>query len=89
MSGFLELDAERVGATQFDSLMGFQRHRLASHVGLDGQFPGAEVNQGGQYDTGWAAIIEDLIHRGADGPAAHDDIVNQDDVPTLGIEGQA
>src|SRR5690554_3635751 len=67
LPGFLKLNAQRIRAAQFYPLMGIQRKGPGRNVGLDGQLPGTEVDQCGQYDTRRTAVIEDLVHRRTDG----------------------
>src|SRR5690554_2398693 len=89
LPGFLKLDMQRFGAAQFYSLMGFQFNYLANHIRLDWQFPGAQVDQCGQYDTGRTSIIEDLVHRRPNCAAAHDDIVDENNIAAFRVERQA
>src|SRR5690606_10772792 len=74
---------------QFDLLVAIQLHLLAHYIRLYGKFPGAQVDQRGEYDTGRPAIIKELVQGGAHGAPAHDHVVDQDDMAALGLKRQA
>lgn len=76
----MQFEFERRGTGQFYSLAGLKGQRGANHVRADGQFACLQVQQADQGDAGRAPVIEQFIHGGADGTAAHQYIVDQHQV---------
>jgi hypothetical protein len=76
--GFGELDA--------DVLVERGGDVFADEVGLDGKFAMAAINQYGELDAARASEIVEGIHRGADGAAAEEHVVNENHSLAVDIE---
>ena len=61
----------------------------SGYIWLNGQLPSAQIHQRGEDDTRRPAIIEDFIHGRANGTAAHDHVIDQDNISVFGAERQA
>src|SRR5213594_5117148 len=55
------------------------RYVLAYEVGPDRQFPVPSIHQYGERHRGRPAEVDQRVHRGADGPAGEQDVVDQHD----------
>ncbi len=71
---------KRVRAGELDLLAGLEPGVQADHVRLDGQLAAAALDQGGQHHRGRAAVVEQLVERGADGAPGLQHVVHQHDV---------
>lgn len=59
----------------------------AAVVGGDGHQAAAAIDENGELDLGGAAVIEKFIERSLDGAAGEEDIVDENDVGTVDIDG--
>src|SRR5690606_6861597 len=60
-----------------------QRPDGAAVARLDRQFAPAAIEQDGEFDARGAAVVEELVHRRADGAAGVQDVVDEHDVGRL------
>src|SRR3990167_7384026 len=84
----LEFEGQRRGAGQFYPLIRRQRQGRADYIRAHRQLAGIQVKQADQGYAGRAAVIEQLIERGADGAPAHQHVVDQHQVLAFDLERQ-
>ncbi|MOA35800.1 hypothetical protein D3C78_1572830 [compost metagenome] len=68
--------------------MGGQRQGGADHIRPDRQFAGIQVEQADQGYAGRTAIVEQFVEGCADGPTAHQYVIDQHQVLTFDLERQ-
>src|SRR3990167_6402445 len=84
----LEFEGQRRGAGQFYPLIRRQRQGRADYIRAHRQLAGIQVKQADQGYAGRAAVIEQLIERGADGAPAHQHVVDEHQVLAFDFERQ-
>src|SRR5690606_8024922 len=62
-----------------DSLLGGHAHLLDHVVGLDGELAAPTVDQHGELDALWPAVVQDGVEGGSNRAAGEQDVVHQDD----------
>ena len=62
-------------------------HRESTVVGDDGKSTSPTIDQNGEFNLRWPAMIEKFVERGLYGPARIQNIINQDDRRTAHISG--
>jgi hypothetical protein len=63
------------------------RNGQASHISLNGQLPVPSIHQNGKSDPGGTAKVANRVESGPDGSASEEDIIHEDDISSIDVEG--